>query len=105
MSTDGEPLLTIGQIAAKLPGGRGNARPSPSTITRWILTGVRGLSGSAIKLKATRAGYRWLLRESDVEAFFNALGTMPEPQPEVRSPTARTKAADVAGMRLAGLGA
>jgi hypothetical protein len=105
LSDSDEPFVTIGQVIAKLPGGRGNPRPSPSTITRWILSGVRGVSGETIKLRAMRAGFRWLLRESDIQTFFHALAVLPTDPPATRTPTTRANASDTAAAKLQALGA
>jgi hypothetical protein len=105
LSDSDEPFVTIGQVIAKLPGGRGNPRPSPSTVTRWIISGVRGIAGTTVRLKATRVGFRWLLKQSDIDDFFSALGALPTDPPSTRSPTARANLSDAASAKLAALGA
>lgn len=65
--------LTLGQVAKRYPGKQGQSQLSPSTVSRWILTGCPGRSGTRVKLRATRGGGRWLIEESDLEAFFAAL--------------------------------
>lgn len=89
MSVDPD-LLTISQIAARLPGSRGASRVHPATITRWILTGCPDRTGTRVKLAATRAGTRWLVRVTDLDAFFAALAadsaSVPAPAPRACSP-------------------
>ncbi|WP_439625728.1 helix-turn-helix domain-containing protein [Gemmata sp.] len=83
--------LTVSQIVARLPGSRGANRLHPATVTRWILAGCRARDGRRVKLAATRAGSRWLVREADLEAFFDALGAEP---PAVPVPTVNTSRAE-----------
>ncbi len=76
MSVDAD-WLTISQIVARLPGSRGARRLHPATVTRWILFGSPARDGCRVKLAATRAGSRWLVRESDLQKFFAALAADP----------------------------
>jgi hypothetical protein len=69
----GNQFLTIASICGRLPGAKGAPHISPSTVTRWILVGCPAQSGGRVKLAATRAGGRWLVKESDLEEFFSAL--------------------------------
>lgn len=90
---DDPDLLTLTQIASRLPGSRGARRVHPATITRWILSGCPARDGRRVKLAATRAGTRWLVRESDLRAFFDALAAPPAaagtPSPTRNSSAAR----------------
>lgn len=67
--------LTVSQICRSIPGCRGKPSLSPSTVTRWILLGCPSLSGERVKLRATRAGGRWLVDPADLQIFFAALGS------------------------------
>ncbi len=99
-----EPLISLAQAAMKLPGHRGASRLHPATLTRWILSGVRGVDGRRVKLEAVRIGCRWLTSEPALQRFAEALGTMPrEPTPS-RSPTVRRKASDEAAAKLDRMG-
>ena len=80
-------LLTVGQVCKRLPGARGNCRTSPATVTRWVIAGCPSVAGERVKLRATRAGGRWLIAEGDLQAFFSALA---EPGPTT-SPAAVAK--------------
>ena len=107
MSADPD-LLTISQIAARLPGARGARRVHPATITRWILVGCPGRSGARVKLAATRAGTRWLVREADLDTFFAALAADPSstaPVPTPRPPAANRAASEKAAAALKAMGA
>ena len=107
MSVDPD-LLTISQIAGRLPGSRGAHRVHPATITRWILVGCPGRSGARVKLAATRAGTRWLVREADLTAFFAALAADPmsaPTAPAARTPAARLDASAKAAEKLKAMGA
>ncbi len=108
MSIDPD-LLTISQIVARLPGSRGARRIHPATITRWILDGCPSRDGHRVKLVATRAGSRWLVRESDLQAFFDALAADPtanlSSSQSTRTPTARDKASERAARELERMGA
>jgi hypothetical protein len=107
MSADPE-LLTITQVVAKLPGSRGASRVHPATVTRWILVGCPARDGRRVKLAATRAGTRWLVREADLQAFFETLAADPTsaaPPPAPRTPSARGKASALAGQQLERMGA
>jgi hypothetical protein len=98
--------LTVSQVCARLPGARGARHVKPSTVTRWILAGCPARDGRRVRLTATRCGSRWLIRESDLAAFFAALASDPpaDPPPSPRSPAARTRAASAAARQLDDLG-
>jgi hypothetical protein len=106
MSTDPE-LLTISQVVARIPGSRGAQRLHPATVTRWILVGCPARDGRRVKLAATRAGSRWLVRESDLKAFFETLAA--EPTTPAATPATRTsthqKASERAAIALERMGA
>ena len=56
-----DDLLTLADIARRIPGARGARRLHPATITRWILKGTRATDGTVVRLRATRVGHRWLV--------------------------------------------
>jgi hypothetical protein len=100
-----DDLLTISQVCRRLPGARGARNITPSTVTRWILAGCPARSGERVRLAATRAGSRWLIRLADLEAFFAALrGTIsdaPHSPPPTRSQSVARRRAQAAGRELA----
>jgi hypothetical protein len=101
-----ERLLTVTAICDSIPGARGARRLSPSSVTRWILSGARSITGEVIKLKARRVGYRWLVRPSDLRTFFDTLArTEPETEQPPRTQAARAKSADATVAKLQALGA
>jgi hypothetical protein len=104
MSADAD-LLTISQIVARLPGSRGARRVHPATVTRWILTGCPARDGRRVKLAATRAGSRWLVREADLQAFFAALAADAVPPTPPRTCTFRLKSSERAARELERMGA
>lgn len=63
-------LLIISEVCARVPGARGARRLHPATVTRWILRGCPARNGISVRLTATRAGGRWLIRPADLNAFF-----------------------------------
>ena len=77
MSQPTRELVTVGDVCARLPGSRGAKRVSPSSITRWIQKGCPARNGERVKLKATRAGGRWLIDPEDLKTFFDRLGAEP----------------------------
>jgi hypothetical protein len=101
--------LTVSRVCRRFPGARGARNVTPSTVTRWILSGCPARNGERVKLAATRCGSRWLIRQCDLNAFFEALATDPggttANTPPLRSPAARNKASDRAGRDLERRGA
>jgi excisionase family DNA binding protein len=57
---DGDLLITPQQIVEELQG-----MVTPYTVTRWCRSG---------KLKATRAGRKWLIRKADFDEFLKKGG-------------------------------
>jgi hypothetical protein len=97
--------LTAQQIVARIPGSRGAPRLHVSTVHRWIITGCPGRDGTRVKLRAFRAGKRWLVYQADLDQFFDALAGNSDPTPPPRTPTQRAKASRAAGARLEAAGA
>jgi hypothetical protein len=102
-----ETLLTISQVCRRFPGARGAAHVTPSTVTRWILLGCPARNGNRVKLAATRAGGRWLVRSTDLDTFFAALAADPTSTPhhDQQTETRDERAGERAGQILEGLGA
>lgn len=92
--------LTLAEISASLPGARGAKRLSPSTLTRWILTGCPARDGRRVRLKATRCGSRWLVHQTHLDEFFSDLAAEPSPSPTIRSPAESRRANEAAAQRL-----
>lgn len=99
-STD-EPYLSLSTIARPYAGSRGAAQLHAATLTRFILRGSKATDGTRVKLKALRCGGRWLVRQSDLDAFFAALNpTAADEQPTPRSHAARNRASERAAREL-----
>ena len=100
-----ETRITLSQAASRRPGARGCDRIHPATLTRWLLRGVKSLSGQLVRLEAERLGCRWVTSEAALSRFTEALSTQPIQQSPPRSPSQRQRAAEAAGKRLAEAGA
>ena len=97
--------LTISQVCSRVPGARGARRLAPSTVTRWILAGCPARDGTRVKLRATRAGSRWLVAPADLDQFFEQLaGDVASSPPPVRTPTERNRDSERAVANLAARG-
>lgn len=89
-------LLTVTQVCARLPGARGAKRVAPSTVVRWVTIGCPSRTGERIRLRATRAGSRWLINPADLDGFFAALASDPPdasapPVPSIRATSRRQR--------------
>jgi hypothetical protein len=99
--------LTVSEVCRRLPGARGARHVTPSTVTRWIVLGCPARDGTRVRLAATRAGGRWLIRAADLEMFFAALAadpTTPATTP-TRTPAARRRTSEAAARELERRGA
>lgn len=108
MSIDTTDYLTVSQVCRRLPGARGAEHVRPSTVTRWILSGCPARDGKRVRLPATRAGSRWLVRPDDLVAFFAALAAEtaePLPVPQQKKAEQRRRASQRAADELARRGA
>ena len=82
-----DPYHPISYFQNRLPGSRGAARVHGATISRWILKGIESPHGR-IRLAATRAGSRWLIKESDFSAFLEKLTECHLPEADkIEAPT------------------
>jgi hypothetical protein len=91
-----DQFLTLSQVCRRLPGARGAQRVAPSTVTRWIISGCPSRTGERVKLTATRAGGRWLIRPADLDTFFASLAgsTDSEPAPTIPTPSSECKTSE-----------
>ena len=95
--------LTVSQVCERVPGARGARRLHPATVTRWILSGCPARDGKRVRLPATRAGSRWLVRPEDLDNFFTALAAetpslppVPQKNAEQRNRASRRAAEELA---------
>jgi hypothetical protein len=66
-----------------VPGHRSNGRLHLSTISRWCSIGVKLPDGTRLRLRALRAGRRWLTTDEWFGAFVAALTAAHDPAPQV----------------------
>lgn len=92
------------EFCDRIPGSRGG-RTHLSTLIRWATVGVKAPSGERVRLRAVRAGSKWLTTDVWFAEFMSALapGETPPADP-IRSPHRRTKAAEAADRELDALG-
>jgi len=99
-----EELLSLPQAARRFPPFRQGRPVNPSTVWRWVFTGVRLPDGRRVRLDAVRLSGRWLTSVEAIERFVaaqtprldEAAGT-----PTPRTPRQRRRAAERAGAELA----
>jgi hypothetical protein len=104
-------VLTEGAIgaaaAARLLGTfRGGRSTHPSTVTRWMLSGVRLPDGRTLRLEHIRVANRLMTSRPALIRFLAAQQTpasIPDVEPP-RSPTVRRRANETAKAELARLG-
>jgi hypothetical protein len=100
-----ETLLSLAQVAKRLPPNRNDRPVSLSCVLRWILSGVRTPRGR-VRVEGIRLGGRWLTSVEALERFIAAqtpdLSQPPAPLP--RSPAARRRASERAAAELERLG-
>ena len=66
-SLHGEELLSVAEAVDHVPAhNHDGSRLNPATITRWIVTGIRG-----VRLEAATAGRRWVTSREALERFFH----------------------------------
>jgi hypothetical protein len=64
--------LNLRQSARCFPPYRENRPVSPSTVFRWIRSGVRLPDGTQLRLEARRLGGRWLTSREAMRRFIDA---------------------------------
>lgn len=102
MQTSYRPLSYFSE---RIPGSKGAECVSPSTMTRWVMRGVKGATGHTVRLRAARVGGRWLTTDEWFDDFVTALSASPEGEDAVRTPSEIRRAADEAGRELEAAGA
>lgn len=100
-------ILTKGSLplreAAKLfPCVKGGRPLHPSTLSRWILRGVRVPGGGRVHLQAARCGATWVTNREAIETFLEAISARPgaPAAPPPRTATQRSRADAAAGRVL-----
>ncbi len=100
-------MLSVVVVAGRFPGRAGKPRLHPSGVVRWIVEGVRLPDGSRLRLRAIRAGSKWLTSEEWLAEFLDAQtrAALGRAAGETRTPTAAQAAAEAAGRELQAIGA
>jgi hypothetical protein len=101
-----EQLLSLSMAAKKIPPYRGH-RTNPSTIFRWIRSGVKLADGHVLKLEALRIAGRWVTSAEAIERFVAAQNQPTDEAPfqqSPRTPGQRRSASEHAGKQLEKLG-
>jgi hypothetical protein len=98
--------LPLAQAARRFPTFRNNSPVAPSTVFRWINTGVRLADGSCVRLEAVRLGGRWLTSGPAIERFMARQTPALDAAPAARTPTPaqRSRRAEHATKELTRLG-
>lgn len=97
-----ESTLSIQEACSLLPRGRNNSRPHFATVYRWILDGAKAPDGQLVKLEASRLGSKYITSKEAIKRFMDRLTPADEAAPlPIRSPAARNRAAEQAGIALA----
>jgi hypothetical protein len=66
-------MLNLSQ-AARLLGSNHDDKPvAPSTLTRWILSGVKLRGGGRLRLRALKLPGGWRIRPGDLDEFIERL--------------------------------
>jgi hypothetical protein len=64
-----ETILTLTEAARRIPG-RGGRALNFSTLWRWITKGCRSPAGRLVRLRAARAGCKWITSAEALSEFF-----------------------------------
>src|ERR1700687_4820522 len=90
-----EDIISIDQAARLIPG-RGGRPMNFSTIWRWIMKGTRGPHGAVVRLRAPRAGPKWMTSTQAIHEFLGRLTPCldGDPVPRSRTPTRRQQASE-----------
>src|SRR5262249_5972544 len=106
------PVADLKKLSAyqdRVPGHRENARLHLSTLIRWCAIGVKLPDGGRLRLRAIRAGSRWLTTDEWFAEFLTALTAAPTDDSgntsgPSRPPAQRMTASRRAAAELARLG-
>lgn len=72
-------LLPLSAVRALVPSRHAGKSLHGATLTRWILSGVRGRDGSRVRLRAVKLGGAWLTTREWVAQFVGATMASNEP--------------------------
>lgn len=93
----------VSHYVNRVPGSRGGGKLHPASFTRWICKGLSTPSGR-VRLRATKVGVRWMIKEADFAEFIAILtaANLPpesEKDPPV-SPAERRRESESASKKL-----
>ncbi len=94
--------LSLSQAAHRFPPFREGKSVCPSTVFRWIHSGVRLPDGRRVRLEACRLGGRWLTSGPAIERFIHAQTPSLESERTLQTstPAQAAKRAERAGTEL-----
>jgi hypothetical protein len=67
------PYLSLAQASRLIPPTKGDRPVHTSTITRWIVAGVRSGNGNIVRLKARKFPGGWKVSPDALEEFLDEL--------------------------------
>lgn len=95
-----EHLLSLSEAARSIPAIDGR-RPHPSTLFRWMVSGIRG----GVRLEHARIGRRMVTSKEALQRFIDAVSEAPAPQhtpapaPAPKRRTEKQRARDIAAAK------
>ena len=95
--------LSIPQVCRRVPSASGKPI-NISTVHRWIHGGINAADGTRAKLSAIRLGGRWLVSNEALDVFIGALTGVHSEAAPIRTPAARSRAAEAAQKKLTAIG-
>jgi hypothetical protein len=104
-----EKPISLADAAKRLPSLRSGKSVNPSTVCRWIMTGIARPDGTRLRLEALRVGVSWITSHEAVDRYLSALTAACLPADAAETATPRTakrrkRASVVADETLAGSG-
>jgi len=105
--------LKLSQVGKLFPAARGNGTVNPATVWRWARIGATTPSGQRVRLEVVKVGMSYLTSHAALDRFVGVLtdASMPASTPATtkpaptRSDSARRRASEAAGRKLAAMGA
>ena len=98
-------LRALRDYCDKIPGHRRGSRTHISTLIRWATAGVKTPAGERVRLRAVRAGSKWLCCDEWFAEFISILTEASQPgncsdSAPVRSPAVRQRESEEAERRV-----
>jgi hypothetical protein len=100
-----EKTFPLPQAAKYLPRGRKGRPVHFCTLLRWVVDGVKSLTGNRVHLEASRVGNKWVTSKEALQRFTERLTpAIGQDKPTPRTPGKRQRAADRAAEQLEKMG-